>query len=124
MSKQKLFSVTAKDCEWSFYKSGGAGGQKKNKTANCVRCIHRESGATGIGQEGRSLSQNKQTAFLKMIEMEEFKKWHKIQVAKILGEYSKIEENVEKAMKSENIQVQFCENGQWISEDDILARAK
>lgn len=31
MNKQPLFSVTAQDCDWSYTRGTGAGGQKKTK---------------------------------------------------------------------------------------------
>ena len=35
--KEKLFTVTANDCTWTYYRGSGPGGQKKNKTSNCRR---------------------------------------------------------------------------------------
>ena len=31
--RKPLFSVTAKDCNWDYYRGSGSGGQKKNKTS-------------------------------------------------------------------------------------------
>ncbi len=35
-NKQLLFSVTKKDLRIDYYKGTGSGGQKKNKTENCL----------------------------------------------------------------------------------------
>ena len=52
MGKTLLFSVTAGDCKWDYYRGTGSGGQKKNKTSNCVRCTHTASGAVGKSEDG------------------------------------------------------------------------
>ena len=44
-TRQLLFSVTANDCDWSYTRGTGNGGQKKNKTNSAVHCKHRASGA-------------------------------------------------------------------------------
>ena len=62
-TKKLLFSVTANDCEWSYTKGSGAGGQKRNKTSSAVHCKHIASGATGYSENTRSQRQNKESAF-------------------------------------------------------------
>lgn len=52
-NKEILVRVTAKDCRWDYYRGTGKGGQKRNKTENCVRCTHIKSGAVGKSEEGR-----------------------------------------------------------------------
>ena len=76
MSKELLFSVTASDCDWSYTKGTGAGGQKRNKTSSAVHCTHRLSGAHGYSEASRSQLDNKRDAFVKMVQTEEFKQWH------------------------------------------------
>ena len=49
-----LFSVTAKDCRWDYFRGSGKGGQKSNMTSSRVRCTHKESGAVGQSDETRS----------------------------------------------------------------------
>ena len=70
--RELLFSVTAKDCEWSYTKGTGAGGQKRNKTSSAVHCTHRPSGAHGYSEASRSQHDNKREAFVKMAESKEF----------------------------------------------------
>ena len=62
MSKQLLFSVTAKDCTWDYIRGSGKGGQKRNKTSSAVRCHHKDSGAVGYAEDTRSQLKNKRLA--------------------------------------------------------------
>ncbi|HWY35989.1 MAG TPA: peptide chain release factor-like protein, partial [Nitrosopumilaceae archaeon] len=109
-----LFSITAKDCDWSYYVGPGDGGQKKQKTHSAVMCTHRASGAQGRCHDSRSQGQNKKNAFERMANTKEFKAWHKIEIARRTGETIKIEEEVRKAMNPENIRTEVKdENGKW-----------
>lgn len=114
MKKQLLFSVTAKDCRWDYYRGSGAGGQKRNKTSNCCRCTHLDSGAVGTGESGRSKEQNKQLAFRKMAQSEKFKQWQKMEVLRITGELNKIEQKVEAELADpEKTKVEIWKDGKW-----------
>lgn len=119
MGKELLFSVTAKDCDWGYYRGSGKGGQKKNKTSNCARCTHRVSGAVGKSEKGRSKEHNRREAFLHMIETDKFKNWHRIEVARKLGNLAEIEERVNQEMKKIKIEVK-SESGRWIEWTDNL----
>ena len=68
-----LFSVTASDCDWSYTRGTGKGGQKKNKTNSAVHCTHRASGAHGYAEDAREQHHNRRTAFVRMLETKEFK---------------------------------------------------
>lgn len=103
MSREKLFSVTAKDCRWDYYKGSGAGGQKRNKTENCVRCTHIESGAVGKSEEGRSKTQNKERAFQRMVASPEFKKWHRYKVAQVTGALAEMEAKIDRDLRNPKI---------------------
>ena len=106
-----LFSVTKDDCEWSFTKGSGAGGQARNKTSNAVHCFHRPSGAHGYSESGRSQYTNRQDAFRKMAESKEFKKWHKLEVMRRLGTLTQIEDEVERQMR--NVKIEYRIDGKW-----------
>ena len=54
MTKKLLFSVTAADCRFDYYRGSGKGGQKRNKTSSAVRCTHIASGAVGASDDTRS----------------------------------------------------------------------
>ena len=111
---QKLFSVTASDCEWDYLRGSGKGGQKKNKTSSAVRCTHRASGAVGYSEASRSQYDNREIAFKKMAQSPEMQRWLKIQTAKLTGEELKIKENVEHALNEKFLLVEGKnEKGLW-----------
>lgn len=116
--KEKLFSVTASDCKFDYYVGSGSGGQKRNKTSNCVRCTHIASGAVGKSEEGRSQRKNKETAFRRMAESDRFQKWHRVETSRRLGTLQEIESAVERSMK--DIKVEYFENGKWNNETEEL----
>lgn len=114
-ARELLVSVTAKDCEWSYTKGSGKGGQKRNKTSSAVHCKHIPSGAHAFSQDGRSQSHNKQDAFLKMVKTKEFKRWLKIESCKKIGLYDRVEAEVNKMMRAENIKTEVKDgNGKWV----------
>ena len=112
MTKEILFSVTASDCDWSYTKGTGTGGQKKNKTSSAVHCMHRPSGAHGYSEASRSQLDNKREAFVKMANSKEFKEWHKMETMRRNGQMAVIDAAVEKSMKNVKIEV-HDENGRW-----------
>ena len=75
MTKRLWFSVTAKDCEWTYFNPAGGGGQHKNKNQCGARCHHRPSGAMGQAGDSKSLKQNKRNAFERMSQSKEFQAW-------------------------------------------------
>lgn len=117
MIKKLLFSVTAKDCDWSYYVGPGNGGQKKQKTKSGVMCTHRVSGAQARAHEDRMQLRNKEAAFKKMVETPTFKAWHKMEIARLSGEPTPepIEDVVDRQMKEVNIETKN-ERGEWIPE--------
>jgi len=120
MSKELLFSVTKKDCRWDYYRGTGAGGQKKNKTSNCVRCTHNDSGAVGKSEDGRSQSHNKKAAFRKMAESSKFKGWIKLEKAKRMGIEARIEDEAKQALHPKNMRVETKDaDGKWVENKDL-----
>ncbi len=113
MSKELLFTVTAADCDWQYLRGTGPGGQKRNKTESKVRCVHRASGAIGESDLTRSQAQNKQIAFRKMAESKEFKTWHRIETARLLGDKLSIEEKVDNHMQEHNLKIEGRVDGRW-----------
>ena len=109
--KELLFSVTAKDCDWSYTKGSGAGGQKKNKTSSAVHCIHAPSKAHGYAEDSRSQYDNKRTAFQRMYETKEFKVWHHLETMKRSGQMAEVELYVERELTK--IKVEVKEDGKW-----------
>jgi protein subunit release factor B len=104
--------VTAADCRFDYTRGSGKGGQKRNKTSNAVRCTHLASGAVGYSESSRSQHQNKSEAFRKMAETETFKKWHRLEVARRLGQLTDIEERVDREMR--NVKIECVEDDKWV----------
>ena len=117
MSKKELvFSVTANDCEWSYTRGTGKGGQKKNKTSSAVHCMHRPSGAHGYSEASRNQRENKEDAFRKMAATKEFQNWLRLETARRTGKLMEIEEAVEREMRRVSVEVKD-EQGRWTKVD-------
>ena len=115
--RELLFSVTRKDCKWDYYRGSGAGGQHRNKTDSAVRCTHVASGAIGRSEDTRSQVQNKVTAFKRMAGTEQFKAWHKIEIARRMGRHIDVNGAVDRSMSDRNLRVDFKdEHGRWAAE--------
>jgi len=110
--KELLFSVTSKDCEWSYTKGTGAGGQKRNKTSSAVHCHHRPSGAHGYSEASRSQHDNKREAFVKMAESQEFQKWNKMEAMRRMGILDEINHKVNQEMLY-NTRIEIRIDGIW-----------
>ena len=107
MSKELLFSVTAKDCRWDTFRGSGKGGQKRNKTSSGVRCVHVASSAVGVSDDTRSQHRNRRIAFQRMAATQRFKLWHKRECARLMGEEQKIKDAVDDAMQPWNLNVEY-----------------
>lgn len=111
MNQKTLFSLTAKDFEWSYTKGTGAGGQKRNKTSSAVHCIHKASGARGYSEASRDQRSNREDAFKKLTDSKEFKNWMRLEIMRQSGEMAKIDAEVERQMRK--VKVEVVINGQW-----------
>jgi protein subunit release factor A len=101
--KELLFSITAADCDWSYERGTGPGGQARNKTESKVRCTHRDSGAVGVSDETRSQHANKKKAFAAMAGTDKFKAWHRVECARHTGALLEMERRVDNAMRPSKI---------------------
>ena len=61
-------TVRKEDIRIDYYRSGGAGGQHKNKTDSAVRMTHLKTGIVAQADEQRSQIKNKRIAFLRLTE--------------------------------------------------------
>ena len=105
--KKLLFSVTKKDFKIQTFRSGGPGGMNQNKVNSGVRIVHKDSGAVGEARDSRDQIHNKKAAFTRLTASKEFKAWLKIEVARRSGALALAEKAVERAMRSENLKVEF-----------------
>jgi protein subunit release factor B len=109
-TKKPAFSVHKDDFKIDTFSAGGPGGQHQNTSNTAVRITHKESGATGIGREYRSQTQNKSAALHRLVESPKFKAWkHK----KLWGIKESPEKRVERDMEPSNLLILGREEGQW-----------
>jgi DUF438 domain-containing protein len=113
--KQLLFSLTKKDFKVDFYIGSGKGGQNRNKVETACRITHKESGAVCCCEEERSQLQNKNKAFKRLVKSDKFLNWHKIQVARALGQIVSEKDWVENQMQEKNIRFEIRVNNKWVA---------
>jgi len=110
--RQLLFSVTRDDCEWSYTRGTGAGGQKRNKTSSAVHCHHRPSGAHGYSESSRSQLENRRDAFVKMVNTPEFRAWNRMEAMRRMGVLADIDAHVAREMAL-NTRIEVRVDGRW-----------
>ena len=113
MTKERVLSVTLKDCDVETKRGHGAGGQNRNKRDTAVKIVHRASGAIGESQEERSQLQNKRAAFRRMAETPKFKAWLRRQ----MGEVTLAEIDVSESMRPRNLKMEVLRDGEWVETD-------
>lgn len=118
--KERLFTVTASDCTWNYYRGSGPGGQKKNKTSNCARVVHEPSGAIGKGEQGRSQLENRQIAWKQMANSPTFQAWCRNRAYEISGDSEVLKKNVEFELQTNTLVEVEGEDG-WIPGEQITA---
>jgi hypothetical protein len=108
MNKEKslLVSLTAADFDFQTFCTGGPGGQHKNAKQNGVRCIHRASGARAEHRDGRDQFRNRQAAFTKCCQTDQFLAWHRTEVLRRLGTLKQIEQTVDEMMLPHNLLIE------------------
>lgn len=107
--KKLLFSITKDDFEWQTFRSGGKGGQNQNSVSSGVRCIHPPSGARGEARDSRDQPRNRRSAFERCIDTDTFKRWHRIEIMRRLGQFKEIDAKVDKLMQPENLKIETLE---------------
>jgi protein subunit release factor A len=113
MGREKLFSVSIKDCRVEEIAStGGGGGQHKNRRHTAIRITHPPSGAVGYSADERDQLRNKRAAFRRMAETKQFQAWNKRVAAELITGKS-IEDRVEEALRPENIKMEVKQDGKW-----------
>ena len=100
-----LFKVTKDDFDMQFFRAGGNGGQKQNKTSSACRIVHRASGAVGESREERSQPQNRKIAFRRCVESYQFKAWLRAEAAARLQGHKNLATKIDELMKPENLAI-------------------
>jgi peptide chain release factor 1 len=62
-------SYAKKDFKIDWYSGSGAGGQHRNKTKNCCRITHIESGITAQSEDHRERTSNQRVAFQRLAKL-------------------------------------------------------
>lgn len=101
--REKVLTVTIKDCEVQTFRVSGGGGQRRDKRDTGVRIVHPDSGAVGSCSEHRLQGKNKREAFVKMANTTEFKRWVGVEHSKRAGE---IDRWLTDQMRPENLLVE------------------
>lgn len=112
MAREKLFSVTLKDCEVTTFTVGGHGGSGKDTSNTGVRVVHPPSGASGIGVNSRSQLKNKQDAFRRMAESKKFQQWVKRRASELIT-HKTVDQLVEESMTPDKLKVEVRTSNGW-----------
>lgn len=101
--REKVLTVTIKDCVTQTFRCGGKGGQNKDKRDTGVRVVHPPSGARGESREERSQLQNKKAAFVRMARTAAFQDWVRLEHSRRVGE---LDAWLEDQLRPENLIVE------------------
>jgi hypothetical protein len=108
VARERILSVTLKDCDVEHFRSGGPGGQNQNKRDTGTRIRHRASGAVGESREHRTQMENTKAAWRRMAATNAFRIWVGIAM---LDE--RPEDLVVRMMAPENLAVEIRKDGKW-----------
>lgn len=113
---RKRFTLTKDDFRFDAFTAGGHGGQKVQKTASAIRCVHEASGAEGISRDERSQTQNRKLAFERCTSSPRFKAWCAGKLEEIEAGRS-VEQWVDEQMRDENLAVETKRGDKWVPWD-------
>ena len=100
LKKAMKLNIFPRDIEESFVKGGGRGGQKLNKTSNCVQLKHLPTGIIVRCQKYREQNKNRMTAYRILIEkVEEKTHWRESERAKKIYKLKKQKQKRSKRAK-------------------------
>ena len=111
--RERVTILSKKDLDFSYFCGSGAGGQARNKVHSGCQIRHEESGAIGRASDSRSLEQNKQSAFKRLIEDPRMKFWLAKKVYEIRQQET-MEETIEKETSAANLKFEVKDaQGRW-----------
>ena len=102
----KLFTVPRSDLLLTFFRAGGKGGQKQNKTSSACRITHLPSGAVGESRDERQQTQNRKLALERLVKSSKFQAWARLNAAVVAEGFENIEKKLDKMMSEENLKVE------------------
>lgn len=115
MAKTKLFTVPRSDLKLEFFRAGGKGGQKVNKTSSACRITHVPSGAVGESRDQREQTQNRKLALERLVASPVFVTWTKVQAAMVAEGYVDLDAMIDEMMEDNNLKVELgvgCKPGE------------
>jgi len=112
----KILSLTKKDFRVDTFRAGGHGGQNQNKRETGVRVTHKLTGFSSECRNYRSQLQNKKEAFKRLCVYPKFRIWLKDTSLGVIKDIERLEREVEKTMKPENLIIVIRSNGHWEKE--------
>lgn len=118
---KSLFSLTKKHFRFDFFRAGGKGGQKQNKTSSGCRVTHIETGICAEARDSRSQLLNKENAFRRLTKKPEFQLWLKKEIARKSMDEVALKRKIDKMINDkENLKVEVfnSETGKWESDTD------
>jgi hypothetical protein len=118
--KQRILSITIKDCVVETFTCGGHGGSGKDTSNTGVRIRHLPSGAVGEGRDERYQIINKRRAFKRMAESPKMQKWLKAETARRIGLNLPLPEitsqDLDDMLTPDKLRIEHKINGKWVEE--------
>ena len=105
--RKLLFRLTKKDFTVQHIRGSGPGGQHRNKSHTGVRITHPESGASAAATDSKSQKANKKNAFRRLVGSDEFKAWHRVEVARRSFDEKQIVAKVDRMMAPKNLLIEY-----------------
>lgn len=114
-TREKVFSVSIKDCKVEAIAStGGGGGQNKNRRHTAIRITHEPSGAVGFSADERDQLRNKHVAWSRMARKDVFQRWCRVEASRRSGKKT-IDQEVEDMLDSSNLRIETKDaSGKWV----------
>ena len=101
-----LFTVPRHDLRLEFFRAGGKGGQKQNKTSSACRITHVPSGAVGESRDERQQTQNRKLALERLVASRTFMAWARLHAAVMAEGFRSLDAKVDDLMRDENLRIE------------------